>query len=94
MRYCFENDVEKFERFGKEIFHLDGKPTIVASDGIHYFMDWIHTQLQLSTSLCDLGIRAEEVELIAKNNSISYPLGTLRELNQNDVMHILRLSNY
>lgn len=94
MRYCYMNDIPIFSQFGKNIFKIVGPAEKVASEGIFRFKDWINSTLHLTTSLSDLGIRAEDVNRIAQNDSISYPLGVLKILNQNDVVHILRLSNY
>jgi alcohol dehydrogenase YqhD (iron-dependent ADH family) len=94
MRYCYMNDIPKFSQFGKNIFHLVGPAEKIAPEGIFHFMNWIHNVLQLTTSLSDLGIRAEDIKKIANNGSISYPLGALKILNQTDVIHILRMSNY
>ncbi|MCK5848066.1 MAG: iron-containing alcohol dehydrogenase [Caldisericia bacterium] len=94
MRYCYKNDIEKFTRFGKEIFHLNGNKDIVASEAISFFKNWINESLNLKTSLVDLGIRIDDIPKIASNPSIHYPLGALRALTENDVIHILRISNY
>ncbi len=94
MRYCYSNDIPAFSQFGKNIFQLTGPAEKVAPEGIFHFMDWIHNTLHLTTSLSDLGICSSDIEKIAKNDSIPYPLGVLKVLNQNDVVHILRLSNY
>jgi alcohol dehydrogenase len=94
MRYCYTCDIKKFSRFGRELFGLQGNDETVASDGIFRFIDWVHSVLGLTTSLSDLGIRAEDIKKIAMNDSIPYPLGTLKRLNQEDVVHVLRLSNY
>jgi len=94
MRYCYTNDIPTFSQFGKNIFQLTGPAEKVAPEGVFYFMDWIHNTLHLTTSLSDLGICSSDIEKIAKNDSIPYHLGVLKVLNQNDVVHILRLSNY
>mgnify|MGYP000560184468 CR=1 FL=1 len=94
MKYCYKNDLEKFSRFGKEIFSLTGNKALVASDSINCFQDWINNTLKLRSSLIDLGIRIDDIPKIANNSSIRYPLGTLKTLNQMDVIHILRITNY
>jgi hypothetical protein len=93
MKYCYKNDIEKFARFGREIFHLTGDLEKVAPMGIFKFQQWI-LDLGIKTSLIDHGIRIDEINKIANNPSIPYPLGKLKTLDSNDVENILHLTNY
>jgi alcohol dehydrogenase YqhD (iron-dependent ADH family) len=93
MKYCYKNDVEKFARFGREIFHLSGDNEKVAIEGIFKFQQWIQ-DMSIKTSLIDNGIRIDEIDKIAINSSIPYPLGKLKILKEEDVKNILHLSNY
>ena len=93
MKYCYKNDIEKFARFGREIFNLIGDNKKVAIEGIFKFQQWIMS-LGIKTSLIDHGIRIDEIKKIANNLSIPYPLGKLKTLYSEDVENILHLTNY
>lgn len=93
LRYCYKDDVNKFARFGREVYKLIGNNQKIASEAIFLFHKWI-LGLGISTSLVDQGIRIDEISNIAKNPSIPYPLGVLRKLDLNDVENILHLTNY
>lgn len=93
MKYCYKNDINKFSRFGREIYNLTGDSEKVASEGIFRFQQWI-IDLGIKTSLIDHGIRIDEIKKIANNQSIPYPLGKLKTLNISDVENILHLTNY
>jgi alcohol dehydrogenase YqhD (iron-dependent ADH family) len=93
MKYCYKNDIEKFDRFGREMYQLTGDKENVASEGIFRFQQWI-MDLGIKTSLIDQGIRIDEIKKIANNQSIPYPLGKLKTLYSDDVENILHLTNY
>ena len=94
MRYCLKTDINKFYRFGHEIFSIKAiDREEVGIRGIQALKDWFR-KIGVSTSLVDSGIRIYDIPKIAVNPSIRYPLGKLRVLEQTDVENILRLTNY
>jgi len=93
LRYCYKEDMDKFSRFGKEVYSLVGGKSRIASDSIFRFQQWIHG-LGVKTSLVEQGIRIDEIPCIANNPSIPYPLGVLRNLEPSDVENVLHLTNY
>lgn len=93
MKYCYKNDIEKFARFGREIFNLMGDTDKIAIEAIFKFQQWI-LNMGIKTTLIDNGIRIEEINKISSNLSIPYPLGKLKTLDRQDVENILHLSNY
>ena len=94
MRYCLKTDINKFYRFGHEIFSIKSNDREeVGIRGIQVLKDWFK-KIGVSTSLVDSGIRIYDIPKIAVNPSIRYPLGKLRVLEQTDVENILRLTNY
>jgi hypothetical protein len=94
MRYCMKADLSKFARFGREIFKITA-PTEeeIAIKGILALKEWFES-IGVKTSLTDVGIRVDEIPKIAYNPGITYPLGTLKSLEREDVENILRLANY
>ena len=94
MRYCLKTDINKFYRFGHEIFSIKSNDREeVGIRGIQALKDWFR-KIGVSTSLVDSGIRIYDIPKIAVNPSIRYPIGKLRVLEQTDVENILRLTNY
>ncbi len=86
MRYVMDKDIEKFERFAKEIF---GKNN--AEDGIGAFKEWLK-KVGAPTSLKDASIPSEDIEKIAENAAIRSPFGKLKPLYKEDIEAILKLA--
>lgn len=95
MRYCMKADLCKFAKVGREIFGLNTNLSLedTAIKGIIALRDWFES-IGVKTSLVDAGIRMDEIQRIASNPGISYPIGKLKLLNEEDVINILRLANY
>lgn len=93
MRYVYKEALPRFAQFGRNVFHLEGADEEAASKSILALQDWIHS-LGISTSLVDQGIRIDNLAEIVRNESIPYPLGTLKTLEPHDVENILHLTNY
>ena len=76
-------DLYKFAKAGREIFGLNTNLSLedTAIKGIITLRDWFES-IGIKTSLVDAGIRMDEMQRIASNPGISYPIGKLKLLNE------------
>jgi len=91
MRYVYRENIEKFERFSKEIFGLEGSGEDLVLSGIEKFKTWLR-KVGAPISLKDAGIPEEDIEKIADNARMKAPLGKLKKLYREDIVEILKLA--
>ena len=84
MEYVVKSNPVQFERFSKNIWQCDE-----LEDATEKFRKTIKTW-QGVTKLRDLGVKEEDIELLAKMTTARGNIGRLQELNQKDVENILR----
>ncbi len=86
MKYVVNEDREKFERFAKEIFSVEG-----AEKGIEAFKEWLRS-VGAPVGLKDAQIPEEDIDTIVENASMRAPLGKLKKLRKEDIRRILELA--
>lgn len=92
MRYVYKEDMETFERFAEKIFAItQGDPENKILTAIDRLKDF-HRQIGAPTSLKESGIAYEDLEKIAENATLQGPLGTLKKLEEKDVLEILKIA--
>jgi len=91
MEYVYKENMEKFERFSKEIFGLEGSGEDLVLSGIEKFKAWLK-KVGAPVSLKEAGIPEGDIEKIADNASMKAPLGKLKKLYREDILEILRLA--
>jgi len=91
MKYVYKNDIQKFARFGRNIFHLEGTDEEVAVESINKIKEFFD-EIGSPTSLEQVDINEDAVEKLTENASLRAPIGVLMKLNKDDVREIYKLA--
>ena len=92
MTYVHKQDVEKFARFGEKIFGIkEETKEDSALKAIEAYKDFLR-EIGAPVSLKERNITDEKIEEMSKNALLRGPIGTLLQLNSNDVYEILKLA--
>ncbi|KNF07961.1 iron-containing alcohol dehydrogenase [Gottschalkia purinilytica] len=92
MKYVYKEDVNKFKRFGENIFGIkEGTSEEIALEGISKLKEFFK-DLGAPTTLKELGIKKEELDKFADNTELVTPLGRLKALNRQDILNILKIA--
>ncbi len=78
----------KILMFGKEVFSMQGSSYVGV---IERLKKW-YSDMGAPVYLEDAGISPDEIDTLATNPSIPYPLGSVKKLDVEDVRNILRLA--
>lgn len=91
-RYLYEDNPEPFMRLGEGVFGIyDGDDEDRALETIESLEDFFK-EINAPTTLRELGLKEEDVEKLAENASKLLPYGSLKELNEEDVLEIYKLA--
>ena len=94
MKYVYNEDLNKFARFSKNVFGNTGESLQeLALKGIESFEDFVRS-LGKPVRLNELGIKSEEIDKLAANTFKLGPIGTLKKLYLEDITKILHLAKY
>ncbi|NLJ72391.1 MAG: iron-containing alcohol dehydrogenase, partial [Syntrophomonadaceae bacterium] len=85
-----DKTVEKLKTYARNIWHIMGDDDYkVAREGIKKTGEFFK-KLGLPTQLREMGVKEDTLATIAKNATLDGPLGRFKELNENDVLAILK----
>ena len=85
-----DKTVEKLKTYARNIWHIMGDDDYkVAREGIKKTGEFFK-KLGLPTQLREMGVKEDTLATIAKNATLNGPLGRFKELNENDVLAILK----
>ena len=91
-RYLYEDNPDPFVRLGEEVFGIyDGEDLDRALESIESLEDFFK-EINAPTTLRELGLKEEDIEKLAENASKLLPFGSLKELNEEDVLEIYKLA--
>ena len=93
-RYLYKFNPVPFARLGENVFDIfDGSDEEKALATIEALEDF-YRDINAPTTLRELNIKEDEIQQLADNASKSgaLPFGTLKKLNQNDVLEIYKLA--
>ncbi|MBN2486827.1 MAG: iron-containing alcohol dehydrogenase [Bacteroidales bacterium] len=89
MDYVASEKIEKFARFAANVFCCDTPGTEArAKKGIENLRR-VFSSLGAPARLKQLGVKESDLEKIAGNAVLHGPIGRLKKLNKNDILHIL-----
>ena len=94
MKYVTQMDVPRFAQFASRVFDVPYLPEgedAMAREGIARFERFVH-HIGLSTRLKDLGVREEDLPLMAQKCAGQGTIGGFRRLNRQDAEAIYRLA--
>ncbi len=91
MKYVYKNDIQKFTRFGRNIFHLEGKDEVVAVESINKIKEFFD-EIGSPTSLKQVDINEDAIEKLTENASLRAPVGVLMKLGRDDIRKIFYLA--
>lgn len=85
-----DNTVEKLKTYARNIWHVIGDDDYeVAREGIKKTAEFF-SSIGLPAKLREMGVKEDTLATIAKNATLNGPLGRFKELNENDVLAILK----
>jgi hypothetical protein len=89
-----ETTVSKFYQFGCNVFDLDKNldPMIVAKESIQRLSDFFFKTLGLQSTLSEIGIDDSKFSLMAQKACYGGVLPGFKDLNQQDIENIFRMS--
>ncbi len=92
MEYVYNDYIEKFDRFAKEVFNIDtGNPGTDARLGIEALKEW-YKKIGQPISLTEIGAKEEYIEKLVKNAVQMAPMGTLKKLEEKDIREIYKIA--
>lgn len=91
MKYVYKNDIQKFARFGRNIFSLEGNDEEVAVESINRTKEFFD-EIGSPTSLKQVDVDEDEIEKLTENASLRTPIGVLMKLNKDDMREIYKLA--
>ncbi len=89
MMYVYDKMPEKFRKFSKEIFGIEGEEAEVK--GIKALKEW-YKKVGAPTSLSEIGFKKEDIETITKIACKHAPFGTVKELKEEDIKLIYEMA--
>lgn len=93
LEYCLdETTVSKYYQFGTNVFGIDPSlaPMEVAKKSIEMTADFLYNTLGLTSTLGELGIKEEDIPLMAKKSCLDGTIHGFKPLNQKDIENILK----
>ncbi|MCJ7472765.1 MAG: iron-containing alcohol dehydrogenase, partial [Actinobacteria bacterium] len=96
MKYVYKEDIEVFHKFAVRVFDIDpssGTQESIVLEGIERLVSFFKN-LDLPTSLKDIGAGEEGFEEMAEKTMLFGPIGKYMELKKQDVLNIYKLALY
>lgn len=87
IEYCQDANPETFEHWAKAVWDADSVEAAISA-----FRDRLR-QWEAPVSLADLGVQPDEIPAIADTALLKRPMGSLRPLERQDVIHILEIAS-
>lgn len=92
MKYVYKENIDMFERFAKQIFNItEGTKEEKALKAIEELKTFF-SSLNAPVTLKEIGVKFDELDKIADNAAIKAPLGTLKKLEKEDILEILKIA--
>lgn len=91
MKYVYQNDIRRFAQFANRVFDVQYMPwdeNEMALEGIRRFEAFLH-QLGMSTKLSDMGVKEDDIPLMAKK---CRQAGSFVSLNEAAIADVYRLA--
>ena len=93
MKYVYETDLKVFVRFAQRVWDLDpsqfSDEKALALEGIRRLSEFF-TELGLPSTLAELGVCANQLEMLAERAAGTQGTGQFMRLKKEDVLHILK----
>jgi alcohol dehydrogenase YqhD (iron-dependent ADH family) len=93
LEYCLdETTVSKYYQYGTNVFGIDSSlaPMEVAKKSIEMTADFLYNTLGLTSTFGELGIKEEDIPLMAKKSCLDGTIQGFKPLNQKDIENILK----
>lgn len=92
MKYVIDAIPQKFAQFAKKVWNIDGnKDFELGLKGIDRLIEF-YESIGVPTKLSKIGIGEEKLEEMAEKATIFGSIGTVKKLEKNDVLNILKMS--
>lgn len=92
MKYVYKNDISKFARFAEQVFGIaEGDQEEKAFKGIELLKAFFE-EIGAPTSLNDIKVTEDDLDLLADNASMRVPVGVLKPLQREDILQIYKLA--
>jgi alcohol dehydrogenase YqhD (iron-dependent ADH family) len=95
LEYVKNEDIDKFDRFAKEIFNIDtGNPTTDAKLGIEALKEW-YKKIGQPISLKEIGATENDIDKLVENAVQRAPMGKLKKLDEKEIrdIYLIALNN-
>ncbi len=92
MKYVYKENIDMFERFAEQIFNItEGSKQEKALKGIEELKSFF-SGINAPVTLKEIGIKYEDLGKIADNAAMLAPIGTLKKLEREDILEILKIA--
>lgn len=92
MKYVYKENLDMFERFAQKIFNItEGTQEEKSIQSIEELKTFFKS-LNAPVTLQEIGVKLEELDKIADNAAMQAPLGTLKKLERDDILEILKIA--
>lgn len=92
MRYVYKENLDMFNRFAEQIFNIrEGSKEEKSLKAIEELKSFF-SSLNAPVTLKEIGVKYEELEKIADNAAMLAPFGTLKKLERQDILEILKIA--
>ncbi len=92
MKYVYKENIDMFGRFAEQIFNItEGTKEEKALKAIEELKIFFKS-LNAPVTLKEIGVKPEELDKIADNAAMQAPLGTLKKLEREDILEILKIA--
>ncbi len=92
MKYVIDAIPHKFAQFARNVWNIEGKENFeLGLKGIDRLIEF-YESIGVPTKLSKIGIGEEKLEEMAEKATIFGPIGTVKKLDKNDVLNILKMS--